>query len=340
MKQRRYSQLQQIGVVIAFFLFIFLCIKTYRYGQYVFAQTGISPTVALQLLFGKGVTLKSTDDRTNILLLGIGGGAHDGADLTDTIMIASISHKTPSVSLISIPRDIWSETLKDRINSAYHYGEEKKKGGGRTLARAIMEDVIGLPIHYVVVIDFSQFEKLIDQVGGVTVTIPKTFTDSEYPIAGKENDLCDGDPLYKCRYETITFTAGNQHMDGATALKYVRSRHAEGDEGTDFARGKRQQDVIIALKDQILSMQPWFHPDIALKLLTFTDQATDTDMTIGEQLTIGKYLAFAKSLNISKIAIDTLLINPPSWMYGRYVLIPEKDFDTIHTYIQHELIKN
>ena len=67
--------------------------------------------------------------------------------------------------------------------------------------------------------------------------IPKAFTDSQYPIAGKENDACGGDATFACRYKTVQFQAGSQHMDGKTALMYVRSRHAEGDEGTDFARG-------------------------------------------------------------------------------------------------------
>jgi LCP family protein required for cell wall assembly len=253
------------------------------------------------------------------------------------MIVASVSKEKPSVSLLSIPRDIWSEILKDRINSAYHYGEAKRAGGGKVLAKAVVEDVTGLVIHYVVVVDFSQFEQLIDVVGGIDVVVPKAFIDTQYPIAGLENDECGGDITYACRYETVQFQAGSQHMDGSTALKYVRSRHAEGDEGTDFARGIRQQDVIVALKEKIIQIQPWFHPNIAKQLVQVADQATDTDMTIGEQLTMGKYLLNVQSSSISKISIESLLINPPSWMYGRYVLVPEKDLETIHAFIKKSL---
>ena len=155
--------------------------------------------------------------------------------------------------MISVPRDIWSDSLKDKVNSAYHYGEEKKKGGGLTLSKAIVSDVVGLPIQYALVLDFSGFEKVINLVDGVEVNVPKSFTDPDYPIPGKENDECNNDPEYRCRYEALHFDAGVQVMDGARALKYVRSRHAEGDEGSDFARGKRQQEVILALKTKLMS---------------------------------------------------------------------------------------
>ena len=70
----------------------------------------------------------------------------------------SLNTATKTVALISIPRDIWSETLKDKVNTAYHYGEEKKKGGGLLLSKVSVEDVIGIPVQYAVVIDFSGFK--------------------------------------------------------------------------------------------------------------------------------------------------------------------------------------
>ncbi len=337
MKRQRYSQLQLIIIVILFFVSIFFSIKTYRYIQAVSAQTGVTPQILLQLIIDGTDSLKSSDGRINLLLLGIAGGTHEGPDLTDTMLVVSLKKDSPSISLLSIPRDIWSETLKDRINSAYHYGEEKRKGGGKVLAKAIVEDVTGLVIYYVVIVDFSQFERLIDVVGGIDVVVPKAFIDTQYPIAGKENDECGGDTTYACRYETVQFLEGLQHVDGKTALKYVRSRHAEGDEGTDFARGIRQQEVIVALKEKIMQSKPWFHPNTSIQLLQLADLATDTDMTIGEQLTMGKYLLNVQLRAFSKISIEPLLINPPSWMYGRYVLVPEKDFETIHSFIKKSL---
>lgn len=327
-----------IGILVLLVILFFVgVVKLWRINENFTKQTGLSLITVGKLVVDGGVPLKSTDDRVNILLLGMAGGTYDGPDLTDTIIVASINLQTKSVALLSIPRDIWSETLKDKINSAYHYGEVKKQGGGMTLARAIIEDVTGLPIHYVVTLDFTQFESIITALGGIDVNVTQAFTDTEYPIAGRENDLCDGDPTFACRYETIHFDVGVQHMDGVVALKYVRSRHAEGDEGTDFARGRRQQDVISALKQKILASKPWFHPSLASTLFKTIDAATDTDMTVGEQLTVGKLMAGTSSSAFTKISIESLLIVPPTWMYGRYVLVPEKDFDTVHAYILHAL---
>jgi len=338
MRRRTFSIASIVIVIILAFLAVSGVVKLIRFNTEFSKSTGLSLGTIVKLVIDGGAPLKTSDNRVNILLLGMAGGIHDGPDLTDTIIIASFDTKNKSVSLLSLPRDIWSDALKDKINSAYHYGEEKKKGGGMILARAVMEDVAGLPIHYVLTLDFTQFENLIDVIGGIDVNVTTAFTDTEFPIAGKENDECGGDPKFLCRYETIQFATGIQHMNGSTALKYVRSRHAEGDEGTDFARGRRQQDVISALKEKIMSLKPWFHPNLATKLLQAADTATDTDMTLGEQLTVGKMALQLKGA-MKKISIEQLLIVPPTWMYGRYVLVPETSFDAIHAYIQQELLK-
>lgn len=302
-------------------------------------NTGLSPGTVIRLLVNHGATLSSSDGRTNILVLGIGGGTHEGADLTDTMLVLSLAWKTRTMALISVPRDIWSDTLKDKINSAYHYGEEKKKGGGMILAKAEVEDVIGIPVHYALVFDFSGFKKVIDLVGGVTIDIPQAFTDTEFPIEGRENNLCNGDPQYRCRYQTVHFDSGIQTMDGERSLMYVRSRHAEGNEGGDFARSRRQQDVLIALKQKFTSPFLWLSPARDITLIHALDDATDTDTNLGEFLTVGKFMAQIPSRSIGKIAIDDLLLTPPDWVYGRYVLVPKVDFDTIHVYIKNQLKK-
>jgi len=301
--------------------------------------TGITPTLAARLVFGNGVTLTSTGGRTNILLLGIGGGDHEGADLTDTMMVISLSSKERIAAFISIPRDIWSDTLKDRVNSAYHYGEAKKEGGGLLLAKVISEDVVGIPIHYTLLVDFSGFKEIIDLVGGIDVAVTKAFTDNDYPIAGKEKETCPGDPTNRCVYETVHFDAGIQRMDGESALKYVRSRNAEGDEGSDFARSRRQQEVMVALKDTLVHPARWFSLSLMSTLLSVLDLATETDMNLGELATVAKRIANVDDSRIQKISFDERLYTPPSYMYGRYVLVPEKDWDTIHTFIEGQLFR-
>lgn len=319
---------------IAFFLVLGVT-KIVLWGQSFMAATGLTPM---------GADLKSQDGlpagrqgRTNILLLGIGGGTHAGADLTDTILVVSLNTQKKKMAMISVPRDLWSDTLKDKVNSAYHYGEEKKVGGGLTLAKVVVEDMVGLPIHYVLLIDFSGFESIIDIAGGIDITVPTALTDPEFPIAGKEEDLCDGDPKFRCRYETITFEKGPQHMDGERALTYVRSRHAEGEEGSDFARGRRQQEVFAALLETLKSPSTWLPPSRALSLFEAFDRATTTDMRIGELATVGKIIVKTGEGEPKRISFVDLLSEPPLWMYGRYTLVPKESFEAVHEYIRTKL---
>lgn len=132
--------------------------------------------------------LKSTDGRVNILLLGNAGGTHDGPDLTDSIIVASYHLKSNRVTLISIPRDLWVDSAKAKVNTLYHFGN--KKGDGIKYTEDKIDDFLGFPIHYGVRLDFSGFQRAIDLIGGVEVDVPKTFDDYNYPIEGKEDDLC------------------------------------------------------------------------------------------------------------------------------------------------------
>ena len=334
-----------------FFLLVIIAWKIFLPIYKFTRQNNISGEFVTSLIFNKKQPLKNYQGRTNIVLLGIPGGTHDGTDLTDAILFLSIDYKKQDVVEVSIPRDVWSGTLKDKINTAYHYGEEKKKGGGLILAKSIVEEVVGQPIHYAYLLDFSGFKKLIDLVGGADVEVQNSFIDNFYPIAGKEDDFCGGDPTFACRYEKLQFDKGVQQMDGEKALKYVRSRQAEGEEGSDFARGKRQQKVIAALKNKLL--QPaffWRNLSHLKELAAAFDDTTDTDMKLSEQILFFKSFLKLPDQNIRHLALDNgdlekgrkgYLVNPPLWQYkGEWVLIPrtgEKNFDEIHQYISCNL---
>lgn len=146
-----------------------------------------STSSVFQFVF-PGSTLKSSDDRVNVLLLGNAGGRHDGPFLTDSIIVASYHLKDHKVTLISIPRDLWVEGARAKVNTIYEIGERRREG--LKYAKDKIDDILGIPIHYGVRLDFSGFEKAIDLVGGVKVDIPKTFDDYNFPIEGKEEDLC------------------------------------------------------------------------------------------------------------------------------------------------------
>lgn len=335
------QRLKRYSVVIVLILVSIIAIKVGFWTARFMKVTGVTPGFVVSLIVNGGTTLRSLEGRTNILLLGIGGGIHEGSDLTDTMIVLSILPLKHTMAMISLPRDLWSDTLRDKINTAYHYGEEKSppSGGGTgfVLAKSIVEDVIGMPIHYAFLVDFSGFQKIIDLVGGVYVNVTTAFTDSEFPVAGRENDLCGGDPTLACRYEAIHFEKGEQLMNGNRALQYVRSRHAEGNEGSDFARSKRQQDVLVALKAKLTDPRVWLSPRLPV-LVRALDDATDTDLNISEVVTVGKLTIQVPGGSIKKISFEDFLMTPPSWQYdGKYVLVPKESFEVIQTFIKQNL---
>lgn len=313
------------------------------------------------LLFNKNIELKQEDSgEINLLLLGIGGGKHEGPDLTDTIILASLNPKKNKVSLASIPRDLWIPELKAKINSAYSTGQEKEKKG-ILLSKAVVEKIMGKNVDYAIVVNFSAFVRLVDLLGGIDVSVKRTLDDSEYPIEGRENDTCGHKEeelvglatassqleAFPCRYKRIRFEKGRQHMTGIQALEFVRSRHAFGAEGTDFARSQRQQEVITSVREKTLSLGIILNPVKVLGIINILRQNINTDIDISEY---DDFIKLANKMGQAKFTsaiIDTgneendnvgLLVNPPvSEDYGfQWVLIPRKgngDFSEIKDYL-------
>ena len=212
--------------------------------------------------------LASTTNRINIALYGYGGDGHDGAFLSDSIMVVSIQPRSghaAQVAEISIPRD-WMVPIDaagnnpyyGRVNEAYSDGQEQApvrapryKGdnhGGGELADQTLERILGLHIDHFIGVDFQAFKAAVDSVGGVDVDVPDSFTDNQYP----HGECNRGD----CGYMTVHFSKGVQHMDGARALIFARSRHSYDNpaEASNFARNRRQQLILNALKAKVLSV--------------------------------------------------------------------------------------
>ena len=279
--------------------------------------------------------LKNTLGHTNVVLLGIGGDGHAGGDLTDSILFVSFNLKNNTATMIPIPRDLWIPSMKAKINTAYHYGNERREGGGRDLAKSAISEVVGQPVHYAITLDFQGFVKAIDAVGGVDVDVQKTFDDYKYPIPGKETAEPES-----ARYEHVHFDAGTTHMDGATALKFARSRHAEGDEGTDFARAERQEKIILAFRKKIFSTNTIFSSDTISKLNDSISSSIDTDITGGEQSSFAKvFLGLGSKENVRSVSIAEYLKNPKTLREygGQWVLIPSISWEDVHAYVAKEL---
>ena len=233
-------------------------------------QTNVNP----QLLKGEG------DGRINILLLGRGGGNHEAPDLTDTMMLASIDPVNHTATLLSVPRDLWV-TIQDRgamkINAAWETGKYKYLGkivndnsnpqgtlAGFTLADQTVENVIGVPIHYNVLVDFDAFKQAIDTVGGVTINVPEDLID---PTMRADNDN-----------NPIIAKAGSQHFDGRHALNYSRSRETT----SDFARAQRQRALLLALKEQVNTLGTLSNPTKLASLANVFGNNVQTDLSIND----------------------------------------------------------
>ncbi|PIR95964.1 MAG: hypothetical protein COT92_03590 [Candidatus Doudnabacteria bacterium CG10_big_fil_rev_8_21_14_0_10_42_18] len=258
-------------------------------------------------------------NQINILLLGIGGEGHDGPYLSDTIILAQVRPDIDQVALTSIPRDYLinlPENLGQRkINAAFAEGLVRRQDwneAGR-FAREAVEKISGLTVPYFAVMDFSGFEKALDEIDGLDVYIDRTFTDYTFP----NNNGGYLPPL--------TFEKGWEHMDGKRALQFVRSRHAGNGEGSDFARSQRQQKVIQAFKDKILNIYDVSNVGRINGLLNVFADHFHTNISPGEILrmyNIAKGKDIQSFLSVS-LDLSTGLICPKILEdSGAYVLVP------------------
>nr|AKQ04347.1 cell envelope-related transcriptional attenuator [uncultured Microgenomates bacterium Rifle_16ft_4_minimus_5036] len=308
----------------------------------------------------------------NILLLGYGGAGHPGGTLSDVMMVVNINPESKKITFVSIPRDLWVEmpvstekSVKHKINFAYAIGVDNKSypdkeskytgvNGGGEMAKYAAEKVTGLPIHKYAAVDFRGFEKVIDILGGVDVGVPETFDDYFYPVQGLEDLSCDKtaeeiaslsvkysgfelEKQFPCRYERLHFDKGMTHMDGVTALKYVRSRHSD-QHGGDFARSERQQSLLLGLRKKLATSGFISKSDEVFdNLATYIQTDIDKDVVKFFLSLPGKPAEYeVKSVNLST---DNVLINAKS-SGGEYILIPksgEGGWGPTHQFIENEL---
>jgi len=261
--------------------------------------------------------LLSGAERINFLILGMAGAGYDGPYLTDTIIFASLNTKTNEIGMMSIPRDLsvpipgngWQ-----KINYLNHYGEMREVGSGAEFAAKAIGELINQPIDYYIRVDFSGFQKLIDELDGLDIYVDNSFTDNEFP--GPNNS-----------YQTVSFEKGWQHMNGFNALSYARSRHGNNGEASDFARSARQQKVLIALKEKALSYDTFFNLRKIGALYDMYSNHVATNLTNTELIQLVKMAKKFKTENINNIVLD----NSPSgvlysaFINGAYVLLPKDD---------------
>jgi polyisoprenyl-teichoic acid--peptidoglycan teichoic acid transferase len=285
-------------------------------------------------------------DIFNILLLGQGGAGHSGGSLTDTLILVRVNTQNQTISLISVPRDIWVSvpglnTDKDnKINAVYALA--KQEGGeikGINSLKKAVAAVTGLKVDYLVFIDFQGLIQAIDILGGITVNVPKSFDDYYYPLPGKEDDSCNKSPeeiaslsatmsgfllekQFKCRYEHLHFEAGPQQLTGQQALKFVRSRHSD-QHGGDFARAQRQQALLVAIKNKLISLNAL---DNILPFFNQLSHTIRTDINNDIVLAIAKLVYNLEDYENKSIILSTEnVLKPSQGPQGQFILIPQSE---------------
>lgn len=274
---------------------------------------------------------KQDPDRLNILLLGLRGrGDPDGGLLTDTILLISINQRKGTVALISIPRDLFvaipNQRERERINAAYARGEERRpRGGGLAYAKRVVSEVTGYTIDHTVSVDFTAFKEIVDAVGGVDITLTERFVEPTQWV---------GYPGFQTHQGAFVLEAGPNHLDGATALFFVRSRFATN----DFDRARRQQQVLAAIRDKILSLGTLANPIAINRILESIANHVLTDATTNEIQELLRIAASAGSLRTKHFVLDTapLGLLEETTVEGAFVLIPKgAAYDGIRSAVEH-----
>jgi len=256
-----------------------------------------------------------SEDRVNVLILGIGGEGHDGPQLTDTMILVSYQPSTKKVAFISIPRDMLVEVPHygwRKINAVNAYAESEEKGSGPKRTAEALSGVLGVQIPYYVRVDFAGFKELVDKTGGVLVYVERPFTDLQYPTADD-------------KVQTVSFKSGWQRMDGATALVFARSRHGNNFEGSDFARSRRQQKIITAFKDELMSAGTIADPTKLISMLGIVSAHVATDFEPWEIVRLASVAKDADAGAAIRKTLDSESGGPlvPADANGAYVLVPK-----------------
>lgn len=318
-----------LGVVITISMSVSLLLRVSQDGEEITTTAvAVLPTpvdarsdlaAAQQIILNDGRSVALTPwngtSRFTVLVMGLDRrpGETGLAYRTDTMMLVSLDPATNSIGILSIPRDLYVEVpgynQLQRVNSPMVLGELRQPGTGPQLAMQTVQYNLGIRIHDYVVIDFNSFIKIIDLIGGLDVDVPYSITDNLYP------DMNYGyDPFY--------IQAGFQHLDGTTALKYARTRHGD----SDFVRAQRQQLVLYALRDRVLS--PDLLPQLIIQspsLLAAVNEGLYTGLTLDQLIQLALYLKDIPTDNIRTGVINEQYTIGYSTPQGASVLVPDRE---------------
>lgn len=248
----------------------------------------------------------SRGEMVSIMALGIDRRGHE-PPRSDTMLLATFDLAGRQARVVSIPRDLLVEIPGvglDRINAAFSAGEQERPGMGPLRTKQVVEQNFQVSVPHWVVIDFACFRTAIDVVGGAYVDIPARIVDAEYP-----------DELYGTM--VISFDPGFQLLDGERALQYVRTRHGD----SDFGRMRRQQQVLSALRDQLLTI----HGVTNLPTLIEGCRGFSSDLPLIELVGLAFSARSIPDDNLRLTVIDERMARPTQLPTGASVLSPNWD---------------
>ncbi len=252
------------------------------------------------------------NNRLDILILGIRGeddpDAKDGGPLlTDAMLVFSFDKTNKKASIVSIPRDLYvkiDKNKEDKINAAYEYGYYHK-GDGISYTKELISKVTGVYVDKVIVLDFSSFEKIIDDVGGIDIVLAAPFSESQ-----------------QWGYK-FSLPAGPNHLDGVNALYYMRSRFST----SDFDRSRRQQELMFALKNKLTNLNFWSDPIKTIAIFNSIRSNIKTDINIWnikELIDLTKEIDSSDKIKKYIISTDNLVYESHT-SSGSYILLPKGD---------------
>lgn len=260
---------------------------------------------------------RTWDEKTRVTVLVMGIDRRVGEDekgyLTDSMMLLTVDPAAKTAAMLSLPRDLWVEIPGygvDTINTANRSGDYYDyPGGGPALAVKTVEHNLGVTVNYYVRLDFTAFETLVDTIGGIDVDNPTTIDDEFYPNGSYG-------------YEPFYLEAGQHHLNGHDALRYARTRHG----ATDIDRATRQQQVVMAVRDRVLSLN--MLPTLITKaplLYQTLNESIWTNLTLDQIVALALLGQDIPRENIETAVIDYRYVLEYTTPEGRQVLVPLRD---------------
>jgi LCP family protein required for cell wall assembly len=264
---------------------------------------------------GTRVVLEPWDGQSRLTVLMMGIDRRPGETglsfRTDTLILLSLDPRTGDIGMLSIPRDMWVSVPgygERRVNEPMVLGELRQQGYGPRLAMETVQYNLGIRVNHYLVVDFAAFITIVNALGGIDVDVPYTINDPLYPSMNYG-------------YDPFFIRAGNQTLDGATALKYARTRHGD----SDIRRAERQQQVIMAIRDKATraEMIPALLANASGLWASVRDNVY-TDLTLEQMVQLALFVKDIPFERINRGVIDYRYLSSFTTAQGASVLIPNR----------------